>query len=69
MSESRELFDQFDEDGNGQIDLIEFRKLIAALGVELDAAATEEAFDAIDTDETGLVDYPEFQAWWDKTRV
>ena len=64
MSDAREMFDKHDKDGNGQIDLIEFRALIAALDIDLEPAECEAAFDLIDEDETGLIDYPEFEAWW-----
>ena len=63
--DAREAFDKHDEDGNGQIDLMEFRKIVAELGLDLDAAGAEAAFDEIDNDETGLVDFDEFKAWWD----
>ena len=65
MSEElRSKFNQFDGDGNGQIDLAEFRNLLGELGEELDSAAAEAKFDAIDVDENGLIDFDEFSAWW-----
>jgi Ca2+-binding EF-hand superfamily protein len=60
----REAFDQTDEDGNGQIDLIEFRKLLEKLGSSLDTAKAEQLFDIIDGDEDGLIAFPEFEAWY-----
>ena len=60
----REAFEKTDEDDNGKIDLIEFRKLLQALGSALDPAKTEELFDIVDEDEDGLVGFPEFEAWW-----
>lgn len=64
MSESREMFNKHDGDGNGQIDLVEFRAFIAELGIELEPAEVEAAFDLIDDDETGLIDFDEFDTWW-----
>ncbi len=60
----REAFDQTDQDGNGQIDLIEFRKLLEQLGSKLDPAKAEQLFDIIDGDEDGLIAFPEFEAWY-----
>lgn len=60
----REAFEQTDEDGNGEIDLLEFRKLLEALGSKLDTAKAETLFDVIDGDEDGLIAFPEFEAWW-----
>lgn len=60
----REAFDQTDKDGNGQIDLIEFRKLLENLGSSLDTAKAEQLFDIIDGDEDGLIAFPEFEAWY-----
>jgi len=60
----REAFDQTDSDGNGQIDLIEFRKLLEQLGSKLDPAKAEQLFDIIDGDEDGLIAFPEFEAWY-----
>lgn len=60
----REAFEQTDKDGNGRIDLIEFRKLLETLGSSLDPAKAEQLFDIIDGDEDGLVAFPEFEAWY-----
>jgi len=64
MQDVKSAFEEFDEDGNGQIDLTEFRELVERLGVELEPAEAEELFDTIDVDETGLIDFAEFEAWW-----
>ena len=64
MTDTHSAFGEFDKDGNGEIDLPEFRELVASLGLELDRAAAEALFDSIDTDEEGTIDYEEFQAWW-----
>lgn len=60
----REAFEQTDHDGNGQIDLLEFRQLLQRLGSSLDPAKTEQLFDIIDGDEDGLIGFTEFEAWW-----
>jgi len=66
MSDVRESFDKFDKDGNGKIDLQEFRELVAALGDTNEPAQVEAIFDEIDEDETGMVDFAEFEQWWSK---
>ena len=60
----REAFEQTDGDGNGRIDLIEFRNLLQTLGSSLDPAKAEELFDIIDGDEDGLIGFTEFEAWY-----
>ena len=64
MGDVRETFDKYDKDGNGKIDLQEFRELLAELGETAGPAEIESLFDEIDDDETGLIDYEEFEAWW-----
>lgn len=64
MTDTNTAFSQADKDGNGEIDLLEFRELVAALGLELGVAEAEELFDSIDVDEEGTIDYEEFQDWW-----
>ncbi len=64
MTNTHTAFAEYDKDGNGEIDLLEFRELVAALGLDLDPAAAEKLFDSIDEDEEGTIDYEEFQAWW-----
>ena len=64
----KKSFEQFDEDGNGKIDLIEFRKLLESIGSDLGRAEAEAAFDAIDADETGMINYDEFFDWWSQRK-
>ena len=62
--EVREAFEAHDGDGNGEIDLGEFRAVIETLGLTVDEAEAERLFDSIDEDESGLIGYEEFYAWW-----
>ena len=64
MTDVRQLFQDFDKDGNGRIDLVEFRQLVEKLGMPLDRGEAERLFDEIDEDETGLIDYEEFHTWY-----
>jgi Ca2+-binding EF-hand superfamily protein len=64
----RSAFDRFDKDGNGKIDLLEFRKLVQDLAEPAararSSADVEADFDAIDKDAGGLIEYDEFARWW-----
>lgn len=62
--EVRSAFDRYDEDGNGVIDLVEFRHLLADLGDTRQPADIEADFDTLDRDEDGLLSYFEFAQWW-----
>lgn len=64
MTDIRKAFQDFDQDGNGKIDLVEFRTLVENLGMKLDRAEAEQLFDSIDEDETGLIDFEEFEVWY-----
>lgn len=63
MTDLKAAFAQQDLDGNGKIDLIEFRAIVEQLGLTLDRAEAEAVFDAADADETGFIDYEEFERW------
>ena len=48
-----------DDDGNGTINKMEFRKVLPALGLQVDRAVAEELFDSFDADKSGEIDYKE----------
>ena len=56
-----DLFKDWDDDGNGQIDKKEFRKAIASLGVAAPRAEVDALFDTFDGDRSGEIDYKEVQ--------
>ncbi len=60
----RTTFEQYDKDGNGKIDLIEFRELVNELGSDRSPADVEADFNAIDKDAGGLLEFEEFARWW-----
>jgi Ca2+-binding EF-hand superfamily protein len=62
--EMKDIFDHFDDDGNGLIDADEFSKLLEALGADMDPEELRIGFEAIDVDGNNLIDYREFAAWW-----
>ena len=64
VDEVEELFDQSDEDCDGQISLTEFRGLVLALGRDMHDSAVAESFLAIDTNHDGRIGFAEFRTWW-----
>jgi calmodulin len=60
----RARFDSYDKDGNGQIDVTEFGRLLLALGVGYSDAQISAAFESIDVNRSGVIDYEEFCRWW-----
>ena len=66
LSELREaelatLFERFDHDRSGSIDLIELRLLLSEMGVYEDAAALLAKLDA---DGSGAIEWCELRGWW-----
>ncbi len=57
------LFEEFDQDGNGYVDVQEFQELAFALGLTLTAQQCEAVIARIDKDGDGLVDLSEFKSW------
>ena len=60
----RTFFNNFDSDGNGDLDFPEFAELIKSLGINLDIEQLETGFTKIDTDNNKVINFEEFMAWW-----
>lgn len=58
----QEIFDDFDEDGNGFVTLVEFRNAIRRLGLGLTSREIDQIMARIDSNGDGRIDYPEFAA-------
>lgn len=56
----KEAFKIFDEDGSGEIDLREFRKMIRSLGINMDDDTIYEMMKKIDRNKSGSIDIDEF---------
>ena len=64
ITEIKDHFNFFDKDGNGNIDLKEFRQLLKVLAPASTIDNAERGFATIDTNESGDIDFDEFLEWW-----
>ena len=64
--ELRETFDAYDANGDGSISMIEFSRLLEALGAGMSDEEIGIGFAEIDTNHSGSIDFKEFVAWWDR---
>ena len=62
--ELRETFDTYDANGDGTISLLEFSRLLEALGAGMSDEELRIGFAEIDTNHSGNIDFKEFAAWW-----
>lgn len=59
-----QVFRTIDEDGNGELDKDELRKLFDSLGYSVSESALDEVFAALDTHKTGTISEEEFHKWY-----
>jgi calcium-binding protein CML len=64
ISESREIFDACDVNGDGFIDSTEFRALLEVLDGDVSSAECQLNFEVADTEGDGYIGFKEFVAWW-----
>lgn len=64
MNDVKSLFDQFDDDGSGEIGEEELRALIQMLGVTMNDEELAATMAELDGDGSGEVDFQEFYKWW-----
>lgn len=62
----RAVFDRFDTDQSGDIDLKELAKFLEAAGFDPDDEQLESMFAAFDQDGNGRLTWDEFVRWWDE---
>ncbi len=60
----RRTFDGVDEDGSGEIEEAEFRRLCRRLDARLSDEVVSAAWTQLDEDASGAADFREFEAWW-----
>lgn len=63
MKDVTDLFKLMDEDGSGELDIMEFREVLKQMGIE-DVEEQDAFFYEIDDDGGGTVSLEEFQEWW-----
>lgn len=62
--EVREIFDEVDTDGSGEVDADEVAQLVQNLGVKMSPCELQEAMADMDSDGSGEVEFEEFYHWW-----
>ena len=62
---ARNVFDKFDDDGEGQIDRVEFKQACIFLGLDKEEGFdAEDEFDDCNKSDTGMVTWVEFNVWF-----
>ena len=61
------FFNAVDLDGSGEVEKVEFQKLLSNMGIYLDAERLQECFDTYDTDQGGTLGITEFLLFLKKT--
>jgi Ca2+-binding EF-hand superfamily protein len=64
LEDIEESFAQADEDGDGQINLTEFRGVMLELDRQRRDDAVSATFLAIDSNRDGRISLAEFRSWW-----
>jgi Ca2+-binding EF-hand superfamily protein len=62
--ELRETFHHYDSNHDGRISLVEFSRLLQALGAGMNDEEVRIGFEALDTDGNHGIDFDEFVRWW-----
>ena len=62
--ELREIFDAFDEDQGGTIDVEELGMILKSLGQIMSKKEVQEYFDSMDDDGSNSIEFEEFQELW-----
>ncbi len=65
IAEVKAHFDYFDTDGNGQIDIKEFAKLLKILSPDATEQQIESGFDWVDNNHDTHIEFEEFLQWWE----
>eukprot|EP01051_Picozoa_sp_SAG22_P022959 SAG22_NODE_5718_length_965_cov_1.461894_1_plen_250_part_10 len=60
----RSLFNEFDEDGSGDLSEVEINKLARRMGHRMTSLELEQAMAEMDEDRSGEIDFTEFKNWW-----
>lgn len=64
----KNVFDHFDHDKSGYIDLKELKDVAKELGVDMPLAEAELLYNELDINKDGKISLPEFTEWWKSGR-
>merc|ERR1711998_687412 len=62
--ELKEMFDRYDADNNGTLDIGELKYFAAQMGAPLDKQELKDAMGEMDKDNSGSVSFEELYQWW-----
>lgn len=60
----RQVFDRFDANKSGEIDIRELQQLTRALGLSMDRESINNAMFELDKNRNGSISFEEFWSWW-----
>ena len=58
------IFDHFDTDHTGSINVIELQEMCESMGKEMDIESAWQALKALDKAGNGMISFDEFLGWW-----
>lgn len=64
VPEMREDFRNYDRDGDGRINLLEFREFVTSLDENISDEEVLIGFRDLDADQDGSISFQEFITWW-----
>ena len=64
----RKVFDSFDKDGSGELDLNEVVEAAKELDQDVSIAELDSIFKKIDKNHNGKIDFDEFKTWWELSK-
>ncbi len=66
-AEVREVFDRYDRNRSGLIEVREFARVCEALGMEIEDEELVAGLEQLDSDKDGKISWDEFAGWWRST--
>ena len=64
IEEIKEIFEHFDRDANGIIDVNEFRQILTTLDPDIGADEIDMGLTIVDANGNGMIEFDEFINWW-----
>jgi len=60
LAELRAVFDLFDLNGNGKMDVLELQQVLRSVGLSLGPTEVQAMINSVDADQSGSIEWPEF---------